>query len=820
MNGDPSCPAEPEPRHDFGLAEYRALPGIPDELIGKDGIGKNGQVRPLWQPLLDHLGAMSSTDLNRAIDRADLYLRDSGVIYRQYGTTGSQDSTADSGSDSVERPWPLSHLPVLIDESDWTRLSAALIQRADVLEALMADLYGPNRMVAEGHLPASLLAENPQWLRPMVGITPRLGHYLHFVAFEIGRGPDGQWWVLADRTEAPSGAGYALETRVATTRAFGPQLLGQNLFGQQVHRLAGFFRDFRDHLLAMRHDPGALVAILTPGPWNETWYEQAWLARYLGISLVQGEDLTVENGRIMLRTVSGLQPIDVLWRRLDGSFADPLELDPDSRLGTPGLVSVLRQGGLSMVNPPGSGVLETRAMMAFLPRLAPLLTGEKLALPNIATWWCGGEAERAAVMAAPEQMILSPALGTGLPYDRQDSPLAAASLSPAALREKLLRESGTLVAQEAVTLSTTPALVGGKITPRPMSLRVYLARTAQGWKVMQGGFARIGASNDPAALAMQRGGAAADVWIISPGNVSGETLMNPRPGDNTARSDELPARAADNLFWLGRYVERTEAMVRLLRARHGRISESGDSSLPLLAEVNALLARTGIDPDAPVPEELLANIGRAVSSAAQLRDRFSADGWAALKDLDKSARRMAGQVWEGSDAAQALSALLRKLAGFSGLVHENMYRLVGWRFLTLGRMQERALSMAGWLAALADPDADPGGIEMCIELGDSVMTYRRRFAMSGGRGPVIDLLALDPQNPRSIRHQVDGMMEMARTLPGASQDGRLAAPARAILRLQTDLATLTPEALDSAMLISLQARLGEVSDLVSERYFR
>ena len=802
MNGEPPYPVDPDPRHDFGLAQYAPLPGVPDELMGPDGL-----MRPLWRPLLDHLATLSSADLTRAIDRADLYLRDSGVIYRQYGDA--------SGSGSVERPWPLSHLPVLIDEADWTRLSASLIQRADLLEALMADLYGPNRMVAEGHLPASLLSDNPAWLRPMVGIRPRSGHFLHFVAFEIGRGPDGQWWVLADRTEAPSGAGYALETRVATTRAFGPQLLGQ-----QVHRLAGFFRDFRDHLLSMRHDPNARVAILTPGPWNETWYEQAWLARYLGISLVQGEDLSVVNGRVMLRTVSGLQPLDVLWRRLDGPFSDPLELDPDSRLGTPGLVSVLRQAGLSMVNPPGSGVLETRAMMAFLPRLAPLLIGAELSLPNIATWWCGGEAERAAVMAAPQRMILSPALGTGLPYDRQDGLLAAASLSPDQLRARLERESGALVAQEAVTLSTTPALVAGQIMPRPMSIRVYLARTASGWKVMQGGFARIGATNDPAALAMQRGGGAADVWIISPRDVGGETLMNQPAQDGAARADELPARAADNLFWLGRYVERTEAMVRLLRARHSRISESGDSSLPLLGEIDALLENAGIDPDAPIPEELLSTIGRAVSSAAQLRDRFSTDGWSALKDLDKSARRMASQVWEGSDAAQALSALLRKLAGFSGLVHENMYRLVGWRFLTLGRMQERALSMAGWLAELADPGADPGGIELCIELGDSVMTHRRRFSMSSGRGPVIDLLALDPLNPRSVRHQVDGMMEMIRMLPGASEDNHLAAPTRAILRLQTDLATLTPSALDTEMLVALQARLAEVSDLLSERYFR
>jgi len=571
------------------------------------------------------------------------------------------------------------------------------------------------------------------------------------------------------------------------------------------------------------------VAILTPGPWNETWYEQAWLARYLGIGLVQGEDLTVQNGRVMLRTVSGLKPLDVLWRRLDGSFADPLELDPASRLGTPGLVSALRQGGLGMVNPPGSGVLETRALMAFLPRLAPLLTGAELMLPNIATWWCGDAAARAEVLGAPQRMVLSPALGTGLPYDRLDDPLAASRLSPDALHNRLEAEKGALVAQEAVTLSTTPALVEGRITPRPMSLRVYLARTGSGWKVMQGGFARIGATADPGAITMQRGGSAADLWIISSRSLDENTLMNRAAGTGfTADPDELPARAADNLFWLGRYVERSEAQVRLLRARHSRIADSGGATLPLIAGIDRLVAGSGSDPDEPIPAGLLDTIGRAVSSAAELRDRFSTDGWAALTDLDKSARRMAAQVDPGDDAAQALSALLRKLAGFSGLVHENMYRLMGWRFLTLGRMQERAVTMAGWLAALADEGqdqpgsegTDQGGLDLCIELGDSVMTHRRLYSMSSGRAPVIALLALDPLNPRAIRYQVDGMMGLIRKLPGALVENRLSAPGRAVMRLQTDLTTAMPDAFGADRLSDIHTRLGELSDLISEQYFR
>ncbi len=787
-------------RRDRGLADYRPLPGVSDELVGPDGA-----LRPLWRPLVEHLQAMGDDDLARALGRAGQYLRDSGVFYRQYGA-----------GQSVERPWPLAHLPVLIDEGDWARLSAALIQRAEVLETLMADLYGPNRMVAEGHLPPALLTQNPEWLRPMVGVAPRSGHYLHFVAFEIGRGPDGGWWVLADRTQAPSGAGYALENRVATSRAFSDVFEGQN-----IHRLAGFFRDFRDALLAMRDGGEAGVAILTPGPLNETYYEQAWLARYLGFALVQGEDLAVAGGRLMLRTVSGLRPVDVLWRRLDGSFADPLELDPASRLGTPGMVSALRRGGLTMVNPPGSGVLETRALMAFLPRLAPHLVGAPLAMPNIATWWCGGAAERAAVLADPGRMVLSPALGTGLPFERQGETEPAAGLPPAELARRLETGGAALVAQEAVTLSTTPVLLDGRIAPRPMSLRVFLARTAGGWQVMQGGFARIGAAADPMALAMQRGGAAADVWIVSGQGVPAVSMVA-RPAGPYRRlaPGALPSRAADNLFWLGRYVERVEGIVRLLRARNIRLAESGRAAGPLLRAIDPIAESYGVDPAQGIPQGLIDTLAAAIASAGRIRDRFSPDGWSALADLDKTARRMAPRVVPGDDAARALSALLRKLAGFSGLVNENMYRFLGWRFLTIGRQHERAMAMTDLLAVLADEGAPPGALDLCVELGDSVLTHRRRFTMATSRETVIDLLALDPMNPRSIRHQLDGMMAQVQMLPGASDHGQLSELGRAMLRCQAEVATETPETLGTGALEALRGRIAQLSDLVTEAYLR
>lgn len=779
---------------------YRPLPGVPDELIDA-----GGSERPLWRDLIAHLGALGPEGLAQATGRADQYLRDSGVFYRQYG-----------GGQSVERPWPLAHVPVLIAEADWAQVSAALAQRADLLETLTADLYGDNRLVAGGHLPPALIAGNPEWLRPMVGIRPRSGHFLHFLAFEIGRGPDGQWWVLADRAQAPSGAGYALENRVATSRAFPGLFAGQN-----VHRLAAFFRDFRDALLALRAGGEGRIAILSPGPLNETYFEQAWIARYLGFALVQGEDLVVESGQLMVRTVSGLRPLDVVWRRLDGNWCDPLELDPASRLGTPGMLAALRGGRLTMVNAPGSGVLETRALMAFLPKLAPILTGAPLAMPNIATWWCGGAAERAAVMAAPGRMVLSPALGTGLPFDGAGAARRADAMDPAALAALLATEGPGLVAQEAVTLSTTPALVDGRLHPRPLSLRVFLARTSAGWQAMPGGFARIGASPDPAALAMQRGGSAADVWVVSPRPVPAVSMVAPATGPyRRAAPGALPARAADNLFWLGRYVERTEGLVRLARARHIRLAEFGAAGQPLLDALDPLLEAHDADPAQGIPAGLLATLDAAMSSAGQVRDRFSPDGWSALADLSKTARRMAAMVAPGDDAARALSALLRKLAGFSGLVHENMYRFLGWRFLSLGRMHERAMGMTAILAALADEAAPPGALDLCIELGDSVLTHRRRFTVATSRETVVDLLALDPMNPRAIRAQIDGMHEQVGMLPGALVHGALSPLARAMLRLQAEVATHTPETLTTAELDGLRGRIAALSDLLTGAYLR
>jgi uncharacterized circularly permuted ATP-grasp superfamily protein/uncharacterized alpha-E superfamily protein len=778
------------------LAAYRPPPGVSDELLDAEG-----RVRPVWRPFVEHLARVAPDDLARRFARGDQYLRDAGVYFRQYGDAGPS-----------ERAWPLAHIPVLLDAAEGARLAEGLVQRAELLEALAADLYGPNRLVAEGHLPAGLVAGSAEWLRPLVGVAPRGGHHLHFVAFEIGRGPDGTWWVLGDRTQAPSGAGFALENRVATSRIF------SDLYAEtHVHRLASFFRRFRDALQALSADGDARVAILTPGPLTDTYYEHAYIARYLGFSLLEGEDLTVENGRVMVRTVAGLHPVSVLWRRLDAAFADPLELDARSRLGTPGLVGALRQGSVTLVNALGSGILETRAFLAFMPRIARALRGEALILPNIATWWCGQEAERAHVRANRDRLVIGSARSTRLPFEADESPGPGAGNFDAWLEA----EGAELVGQEAVMLSTTPAYVDGRLVPRPMSLRVFLARTPTGWEVMRGGFARIGSAPDPSAIAMQRGGTAADVWMVSERPVETVTML---PVATTpyarVRPGVLPSRAGDNLYWLGRYVERAEGVMRLARAYHVRLAETADPTTPLLAYVADAFERAGLDPDEPIPSALTATLGSAIVSASNVRDRFSLDGWAALNDLAKTARRMSERVAAGDDAARAMGVLLRKLTGFSGLVHENMYRFTGWRFLSIGRSLERAMATAAALDTFADPDAPDGALDLAVEIGDSVMSHRRRYAVSTTRDTVVDLLALDALNPRSVLYHLTEVRDHVDVLPSASVNGQMSPLARGILQTRTGLAVRTPETIDGTVLGALIVELEALSELLSQTYLR
>ncbi|QDC11470.1 hypothetical protein FHY55_01745 [Oceanicola sp. D3] len=763
-------------------------------------------MRPVWQSFMSALGSLSRQETEDIFARGSNYLRDAGVYFRQY-----------SNDPAPERDWPFSHVPVIIHEQEWFSICDGLAQRADLLEQVMADLYGPADLVKGGHLPAELVARNPQWLRPMVGITPASGHFLHVIAFEISRNPDGSWFVLGDRTQAPSGAGFALENRMATARTFQDPFPRAN-----IHRLAGFFRAFRAALDGLSGDAGRRAAILTPGPGNDTYFEHTYIARYLGMMLLEGEDMIVHDGQLKVRTVEGLEPLGTLWRRLDSEFADPLELDENSYLGTPGLVQALRLGTLSMVNALGAGVLEMRAMQAFLPRISEVLTGQPLKLPNIATWWCGTESERAHVRSHTSEIMIGHALASDLPFEMGATTAEGGSFRESAqpsIDAWIEAEGGNLVGQELVTLSTTPAWEDGRLVPRPMTVRVTAARTPTGWTFMPGGYARIGASNDLSALAMQRGGTVADVWIMGDTAVAAESMLG-RSSALSPRKGALPARAAENLFWLGRYVERFEGAVRLLRAYHLRLAETGDRKDPRLVALAKYMKAFGIDTNDAVPDALTGLLSSARSCAGKVRDRFSIDGWNALSDLARSLDAIIGMTYPGDGAAHEMGVLLRKITGFSGLVQENMYRSIGWSFLAFGRALERSDALASILAAFCDEKQPQGSLDIALELGDAVMTHRQRYPIDASRSTAIDLLALDPNNPRAIVFQLTEMHELSKMLPGRAAPGRPTALTRAVMPIETRLRTADSGALTPESFLTLRDDLANLSNLVSTLYLR
>ena len=339
--------------------------------------------------------------------------------------------------------------------------------------------------------PRSIIAANPEWLRPLVGVQPAGGNFLHFVAFDIGRGPGGQWWVLEDRVQAPSGAGFALENRVATARVFSDYYADAH-----VHRLAGFFRQFRDALNAIRGSEDNGLGILSPGPMTDTYYEHAYIARYLGLPLLEGEDLTVESGRVMVRSVSGNLPGQRALAAARFELRRPAGTGRRLAAGHAGLLEAVRQGNLAFVNALGTGALEAKALFAFLPGICRALRGEPLAMPNVATWWCGHQAERDFVAENAGKMVIRPAMPEWRSADGRTPRNFGIDLSAQGVTLSA-RNGRHFVGQEAVTLSTTPAWENGRLVPRPLSLRVYLARTPDGWTAMPGGFARIGQYERP-----------------------------------------------------------------------------------------------------------------------------------------------------------------------------------------------------------------------------------------------------------------------------------------------------------------------------------
>ena len=751
----------------------------------------SGAPRTHWAPLIAALNASTPEQMRARQGFVAERIRENGITYNVY-----------ADPQGTDRPWVLDPLPLILPADEWAGIERAIAQRAHLLDRVLADLYGPQSLIRSGDLPAALVYGHNGFLWPCQGVVPPSGHFLHVYSADIARSPDGGWWVIADRTQGPSGAGYALENRLIASKLF-PDLFRD----QHVHHLAAFFRHLQDSLCRWAPvDAGEspFVVLLTPGPYNETYFEQSYLARYLGFPLVEGQDLTVRGQTVYLKTLGGLKRVHAILRRLDDDYCDPLELRGESSLGVPGLVDAARAGRVLLANALGSGVLESAGLLAFLPALAERLLGEELAMPAVATWWCGEPPALEYVLEHLDELVIKPAY----PSQRME-PVFGNTLSAAERAhwiERLRTRPYAYVGQETVRLSQAPVLPSAsspaldrRLLSRAIGLRVYAVATPEGWRVMPGGLTRVAGSGQIDILSMQRGGSSKDTWVLSDAPVSQFSLLKGELGsrDIVRSGPQLASRTAENLFWLGRYSERVENSARLLRIACDALSEEGEAGLaagettallggqtsagrlsaavatcelfgllPIVTEPKAARTTTplarrivaGVHDDTHAGS--LANtLRRTLWAASQSRERLSLDHWHALNRLAEL-RRPPG---DESAAFQTLPATLDRILlaciSMAGFAMDDMTRDAGWRFLVIGRrierLQCRTLAVARFLDAC---DGRPRAIDSLLDLADSAETYRQRYLRTPDIVPTLDLVVFDPENPHSVVFQADMLL--------------------------------------------------------------
>ncbi|WP_248768014.1 circularly permuted type 2 ATP-grasp protein [Pseudomonas sp. MWU12-2345] len=734
------------------LDRYPLTPGTYHELLD-DG----GAVRAHWRPLVDQLQRSTPVQLAQRQALLARQIQENGVTYNVYADPKGAD-----------RPWELDLLPHIIPADEWQRVAAGIAQRARLLNAVLADLYGPQTLIRDGLLPAELVFGHNNFLWPCQGIQPPAGTFLHMFAVDLARTPDGRWWVTADRTQAPSGAGYALENRTIVSRAF-PDLYRD----LRVHHLAGFFRTLQETLVrqAPSDAEAPLVVLLTPGRFNESYFEHLYLARQLGYPLVEGGDLTVRDATVYLKTLSGLQRVHAIMRRLDDDFCDPLELRTDSALGVPGLLEAVRQGRVLVANALGSGVLESPGLLGFLPKINQHLFGEELILPSIATWWCGEPPVLAQALEKLPELLIKPAFPS-----QSFVPVFGRDLDDEqrqALAERIRARPYAYVAQELAQLSQAPIWQAeeGALQPRAIGMRVYAVASAEGYRVLPGGLTRVAADADAEVVSMQRGGASKDTWVLSERMPSGEQWRTQRSlgvRDLVRRDPYLPSRVVENLFWFGRYCERCDDSARLLRIMLARYVD-GDDPQALQAAVELGESLMLLPDEGELPERLLAallgddwpfslrsNLQRLQWAASQVRGKLSRENWQALVELQREALSLESEDPNFGELLDFLNRLVMSLAALSGFALDDMTRDEGWRFLMIGRRIERLQFLSSSLAAFLRGIAvfDQAGLEWLLELGNSSITYRSRYLAVPQLIPVLDLLLLDEQNPHAVLFQL------------------------------------------------------------------
>ena len=819
MNGPTHSPNNKHEAHTspwLALQQERAPVGHWDELRGAVTPPVKTPSPPLaaptlsslWQRFIDPLDKSAQAreaELNTRMQHLQRQVRDNGITYNVY-----------AAADQPQRPWSLDLFPLMLGHKDWQQIESGVLQRMQLLENIMADAYGPQQLVLSGQLPAALVQGHPAYLPAMHGVAPVGGRFLSLAAFDLARGPDGLWWLLSQRTQAPSGLGYLIENRQIVSRQF-----PQSFEALSVQRLAETYRTLIDGIKA-RSPAGASahIALLTPGPYNETYFEHAYLARYLGLSLVQGNDLTVRDQKLYLKTLQGLQPVHGLLKRVDDDWLDPLELRAESTLGVPGLLQAVRSGNVLVANTPGSGFLESNALLGFMPALAKSLLGQSLVLPAIPSWWCGEAAALQDVLPRIPSCVIKPTY----PHhtDRQSfEPVLGHSLSRQEQNEwagRILRDPDAHTLQSWLPLSHQPTWQTradgvSSIQSRPVVLRVFAVTNAHGgWQVLPGGLARLGTREGIAS--MQRGGSSADVWVQSAAAPTAQTgsgsaaqvnpVANDASEDSGKRQRLVTSRAAENLFWMGRYTERTENTLRLVRLGL-EVLNGENQNLPCLLNFITRMAshhglvRAGVPPAGQAhrvfersliaglwDQELATSVGFNLRSvrlaAASVRERLSPEHWRLLEQAEarffkphadlstpETPSAQQGTVLDTASVQALLADTSQMLAALTGAQTDRMSRDDGWRFLSMGRHIERltflshALSEAVQLGLIAEQ----AGFDAVLELFDSTISFHAQHQQSRTPQALIDLLVTDPDNPRSlgwVAHTLRGRLRRMGTL--------------------------------------------------------
>jgi len=821
--------------------EYSVPPGLLDDVHDA-----NGGVRPQWAYLLNSLRDLGPAILQEREEKVQRILRDDGATYNIY-----------TEQDSATNAWELDAVPYIIGSEDWNRIEAGLLERAELFNLILRDFYGNRTLLRHGALPPEALFCHSGFLRACQGIQLPGEHELILHAVDMVRRPDGTMCVLSDRTQAPAGVGYVLENRTVMSRVF-PSLYRDS----HVHRIASFYQRLRLKLSSLSPtDDLPCIALLTHAGQDETRFEYAYLANYLGLSLVQSGDLVVRNGFLWMKSLDGLTRVDVLLRRVDDIYCDPVELRSDSRMGVPGLLEVVRNGRVAVVNPLGSGVLENPILLKYLPEISRCLLGREPRLGSVRTYWCGDPDDQKFVTDNINQLIIKPVYrGSGLvsvwggDLSREQQARLLASIQ---------RNPHQFVAQDRLDKAHIPIFIDGALEPRPAILRTYAVATDSSYMVMPGGMTRTGTSPGGRVISMQSGSPSKDTWVTA---TEPERTTESEAEPDSLRSNfetglaSLPSRVVENLYWMGRYAERAEAALRLLRTVFVQLNGEEPISLETKAILlEAITHVTGTQPgfvDAPPAllaspdEELLkvirdgsrvgsvkSTLNSMLASAEESKELLSTDTLRVINDLHDELDGLDAALAAGGLASapeEALDPLVTGLVALSGLMQESMVRGVGWRFMELGKRVERAEQIITTLRTLTTPvsaEADKAILlTALLTTMDVLITYRRRRRQRIGLELGLELVMLDPANPRSLAFQLERLQQHLAELPGTdSSSGELAEESRALLaaisrlklaRLPQLLAVTEgkAKAMDE-MLAELDQHLLDFNTLISDKHF-